>query len=81
MMKEDVWREFMALSEKDQWRVANLIMSLRAESRPALSGRPEQQAELADEPFVGIWREREDMQDSNDWVRETRGREWTRSHA
>ena len=81
MMKEDVFREFMALSEKDQLRVANLILSLRTESRVALTGEPEPQTELLEEPFFGVWREREDMRDSNAWVRETRLQEWTRSNA
>ena len=29
------------------------------------------------EPFVGMWRDREDMADSSEWVRTTRQREWT----
>jgi AbrB family looped-hinge helix DNA binding protein len=33
---------------------------------------------LKDEPFVGMWRDREDMTDSSEWVRATRQREWTR---
>ena len=33
---------------------------------------------LTDEPFVGMWRDREDMADSSEWVRTTRQREWTR---
>lgn len=36
------------------------------------------QRPLREEPFVGMWRDREDMADSNEWVRETRQREWTR---
>ena len=34
---------------------------------------------LADEPFIGMWREREDMRDSAAWVRDLRRREWGRS--
>lgn len=30
------------------------------------------------EPFVGMWRDRDDMADSVRWVREIREREWTR---
>jgi AbrB family looped-hinge helix DNA binding protein len=32
---------------------------------------------LKDQPFVGMWRDREDMADSSEWVRTTRQREWT----
>jgi hypothetical protein len=31
---------------------------------------------LAKEPFVGMWRNRADMKDSNAWVRNLREREW-----
>ena len=34
---------------------------------------------LREEPFVGMWKDREDMADSTRWVRELRKREWTRS--
>ena len=32
---------------------------------------------LKEEPFVGMWRDREDMADSSEWVRKLRQREWT----
>ncbi len=80
MEQEKVWREFMALSEEDQRRAANFIASLRAGSRPAPSDGPEKPADLTDEPFVGMWREREDVRDSGAWLREVREREWTRPH-
>lgn len=31
---------------------------------------------LTDEPFIGMWRDREDMRDSTAWVRSLRRREW-----
>ena len=31
---------------------------------------------LAEEPFVGIWQDRPDMEDSSAWVRAIRAREW-----
>jgi len=33
---------------------------------------------LIEDPFVGMWRDREDMADSSEWVRRTRQREWAR---
>ena len=32
---------------------------------------------LIAEPFIGMWREREDMRDSSAWVRDLRDSEWT----
>ncbi len=80
MEKEKVWREFMALSEEDQRRVASFILSLRAESTLAGSGEPEKRTDLTDEPFIGMWREREDLRDSDAWLRGIREREWMRSN-
>lgn len=37
------------------------------------------QTKLVDEPFIGMWREREDIQDSTAWVRSLRRREWEHS--
>jgi hypothetical protein len=34
------------------------------------------QTKLADEPFVGMWRDRQDMRDSSAWVQDIREREW-----
>ncbi len=36
------------------------------------------QSNLQDEPFVGMWKDREDMKDSSEWVRQIRQQEWTR---
>ncbi len=31
---------------------------------------------IIDEPFVGMWQDREDMEDSSQWVRQVRKQEW-----
>lgn len=31
---------------------------------------------IDDESFIGIWKDREDMQNSHDWVRKIREQEW-----
>ena len=33
---------------------------------------------LEDEPFFGMWKDREDMRDSVKWVRELRRNQWSR---
>ena len=35
--------------------------------------------DLLDEPFIGIWENRKDMNDSVTWVRKTRHSEWRTS--
>ncbi|WP_020558257.1 DUF2281 domain-containing protein [Thiofilum flexile] len=31
---------------------------------------------LVDEPFIGMWKDREDQKDSTQWVRDLRNKEW-----
>lgn len=78
MEKEKVWREFAALSEKNQRRVASFIQSLQEENAVVDSEGGKQPC-LEEEPFVGMWEGREDMADSSSWLRELREREWMSS--
>ncbi len=36
----------------------------------------EEKTDLFDEPFIGMWRDREDMRESSEWVRNLRKRGW-----
>jgi hypothetical protein len=38
----------------------------------------DKQTKFTDEPFIGMWRGREDMRDSVAWVKSLRQREWER---
>lgn len=51
---------------------------VRAQKR-LLALRSADATELADEPFIGMWCDRKDMQDRSAWVRRVRGSEWKRS--
>ncbi len=52
------------------------------EDRPKEAQRsslpPPPRPSLREEPFVGMWSDREDMADSTEWVRQAREREWGR---
>ena len=74
-----VWREFTALPPESQRQVADFITFLRTRYKQFLSGRKLNQPDLADEPFIGMWRDREDMQDSSAWVRGIREQEWVKA--
>ena len=76
MEQEKVWRQFLALPAEAQQQVADFIAFLRTRSGSAPSSKLASQPDWADEPFVGMWREREDMQDSSSWVRRMREQEW-----
>ncbi len=66
--------------------LVNIINSLTPEERLTLEQKLHiqtlsteiDQSNLQDEPFVGMWKDREDMEDSSQWVRQVRQQEWTR---
>ncbi len=70
MMPEQMLREWAALPPQAQQQVADFIAFLRLRYGPSSQERPK--LDLKDEPFVGMWRDREEMQDSSAWVRAQR---------
>ena len=65
--------------------LVNIINSLTPEERLTLEEKLQdrtlpteiEQSNLEDEPFVGMWKDREDMKDSSQWVRQVRQQEWS----
>ena len=77
MNQEEVWREFATLPYDAQQQVIDFITFLRSRyGQPRAIKEGKQTVSLAGEAFVGMWRDREDMQDSGVWVRSAREREW-----
>lgn len=79
MEAENIVREIASLPPEAQKQVMDFIAFLKARyptTRPVGKTR---RTKLADEPFVGMWRDREDMQDSTAWVQSLRQREWEHS--
>ena len=77
MNQEELYREIESLPLQAQREVADFVAFLRARYKPPCPTDKSGHTELLDEPFVGIWRNREDMEDSSKWVRTLRDREWT----
>ena len=65
---EHLLKELKTLSD-DELRVliteAQAILRMRARKTP-----------ISADPAIGMWKDREDMQDSAAWVRDLRKREW-----
>ena len=76
MEQANVWSEFLLLPSEAQQQAADFIAFLRARYTPPRTSKRGMRASLADETFVGIWRDRDDMADSSAWVRTLREREW-----
>lgn len=76
MGRDNIWDDFASLPAEAQQQVAEFIASLRARYELRSSERELSPVDLADEPFVGMWRDRPEMQDSSQWVRKVRRTEW-----
>ena len=65
--------------------LVQIISSLSEEERESLSAklnkeRGEKTFNLTNQPFVGMWKDRNDLADSSNWVRQHRQNEWTSKH-
>jgi len=75
MESNDLAREIASLPPEAQKQVADFVAFLRARYSTTRK-RPKAKLSLAEDPFIGMWRDREDMADSTSWVRQLREREW-----
>jgi small-conductance mechanosensitive channel len=73
---EKMRRQLEALPPEAQRQVADFIAFLYARHRRSLLPKRSIKSKLAEEPFVGLWEDREDLRDSTAWVRHVRQREW-----
>jgi hypothetical protein len=76
MKQEEILREILSLPPEGQRQVADFIARLRELYEHASSHEQPENSDLGRDGFIGMWRDREDMQDSSEWVRKVREREW-----
>ena len=76
MTNEEIIREFSALPFEARREVADFIAFLR--SRYGKKDGELTDLDLSKEGFVGMWKDRQEMQDSSAFVRELRETEWTK---
>jgi len=75
MNVQSISREIRKLPPEGQKEVFDFVVFLRSrfgQSEEAVPGK----VEMQNEPFVGMWADRKDMQDSVAWVREERKDQW-----
>ena len=75
------WQDLNSLPPEARRQVMDFIAFLRQRYAPSHSRKAAKPAKLASEAFIGMWRNREDLQDSGAWVRNVREREWMRRRA
>ena len=79
MEPDQVWQEFLSLPLEAQRQVSDFISFLKTRYPASAVGQETAtKTSLADDPFIGLWRDRTDLDDSTTWVRQTRQREWGR---
>ncbi len=75
MTQEELFNEFLSLPAEAQRKLLNFIAFLLQKysiTEPAFQSRD---VDLINDPFIGMWRERQDLANSTAWVRSVRKNE------
>lgn len=75
MRQDGFLRDFNALPPDAQKQVEDFVAFLQTRYQP-VKRRTKKVSRLSESGFIGIWRDRDEMKESTQWVRETRKREW-----
>ena len=78
MSNEDILSQFNSLPPEGQRQVIDFLAFLQQRYGSSQSVEDQRSLELEGEGFIGMWQDREDMQDSSAWVRRSREREWVK---
>ncbi len=76
MELQTIWQQFTTLPPDAQRSVADFIAFLKQRYQPSPPPEPPPATDWRSDPFIGLWQDREDLQDSSQWVRATRSDEW-----
>ncbi len=76
MKETNIVRDIESLPPDARKLVKDFVafLKIRFADEPRTGKKP--RAMLADEPFVGMWRDHEDIRDGASWVRNLRKNEW-----
>ena len=76
MTQQQLIDDYISLPDEAQRQVADFVAFLRQRYKAAHSMQQARTADLENEPFIGMWRNHQDLEDSTTWVRNTRKAEW-----
>jgi hypothetical protein len=76
MNKERTWEDFNSLPSEAQQQVADFIAFLRTRYQRPNRKKRGKPTGLTNEAFIGMWSDRDEMEDSSEWVRDVRRHEW-----
>lgn len=69
MEQEKIVNDISKLPPEAQQQVADFIAFMKARYKKSRKKRQPRRTNLADEPFIGIWKDRENMKNSGMWLR------------
>lgn len=76
MTQQQFVEEYAALPDEAQRQIADFLVFLRQKYQSAASEPLPKSEDLASEPFVGMWGDNLNLENSTDWVRRVRQAEW-----
>jgi hypothetical protein len=76
MNQKAIWEGFSTLPPEAQQQVVDFIAFLQTRYAAPRPRKPLKPVPLKQEDFIGMWRGREDLQDSTAWMRKARAAEW-----
>ena len=76
MEQKKIFNDISNLPPEAQQQIADFVAFLRARYKRPLKQKQTRRANLANEPFIGIWKDREDMKVSSAWLRNIRETQW-----
>lgn len=76
MSQTEIMEEYNKLPPIEQKQVKEYILFLRSRYQKPLLTKIKKSGDVKDEPFIGIWKDRDDMVDSRTWLRTARKSEW-----
>ena len=77
MTNEELIKEIPNLPKEVRLRIEKIIDAFRKQT---IQSDRAKRVPLRDEPFVGMWADREDMKDPVEWVRNMRKTQWDRGY-
>ncbi len=76
MEQEKIFDDISNLPPEAQRQVVDFIAFLRTRYKRSEQEKQTKRINLVNEPFIGIWKDRKDMNNSSKWLRNVRKTEW-----
>ena len=80
MEQEKNFEDISNLPPEAQRQVVDFIAFLRTRYKSPEKKWQIKRIDLVNEPFIGLWKGREDMSDSSKWLRKVREAEWGKTN-